>query len=202
MDIQGVALPLLQDYIAIWSFLSGLFLGDMFFVLSSFAGAGKLSLWIIFVFGYIGELTHDILFYFMANSRFANFIKKKFKLSKKKSAIVLFLEKLGGKNHFLGVFLAKFIYGVRDVVILYFAHGHGNFKKYFITVATAGFLWMSTIIGAGWLAGRGFSIFIKVFKGFEKILLFLFIAVIIFYLIKKISFSLFWKYIKKKVKFN
>ena len=197
MAIQEVIIPLLQNYAPLLAFLCGFIIGDVLIILAMLSGAGKISFATIFIFGMIGELTHDVLFYFISNSKFAHYIKKKLKLSKKRNKIAEYIEKLGGKNYFLPLVIAKFIYGVRDAVVLYVGHNEKNFKRYFITVFAAGLIWVSVITGVGWLAGRGVTELLIVLKGIEKGLAIILFGIIALYLINKFVIAAVWRQIKK-----
>ncbi|MEK6934169.1 MAG: hypothetical protein AABW75_04825 [Nanoarchaeota archaeon] len=198
MAIQEVIISSLQAYIPILAFLSGLILGDALILLAMLSGAGKVSFWTIFIFGLIGELTHDIVFYFISNSKLAFYIKKKLKLSKKRSKIAEYIEKFGGgKSYFLPLVIAKFIYGVRDAVVIYVSHNEKKFKRYLITVIPAGLIWVTTITSAGWLAGKGFVEVLYVLKGVEKGLVILLFGLIALYLINRFIILTIWRYVKK-----
>ena len=132
MALQEVIVTFLYSYAPLLSFFAGLVAGDVLILLAVFAGAGQIELWVVFLFGLLGEMAHDSAFYFISNSSLAHYIKRKLKLSRKKNIIAQFIEKVGGKSYFLPLFFAKFIYGVRDVTILYISHNERNFKRYFI----------------------------------------------------------------------
>ncbi|MBI2632676.1 hypothetical protein HYW75_06745 [Candidatus Pacearchaeota archaeon] len=198
MAIQEVIITSLQLYVPLLAFLAGLFIGDALILLGILAGTGKVSFWIVFIFGLIGELTHDIIFYFISNSNLAHYLKKKLKLSKKRNIIANFIERMKGKNYFLPVFLAKFIYGVRDVVILYVSHNTKSFKKYIVAVGLAGLCWVTTILTVGWLAGRGVTELLHILKGIEKGAVIILLSLIALYLLNKFIISAFLRYLKKK----
>ena len=110
MALQELLIIALQEYTPLLAFFAGLLLGDALIVLAVLAGAGKISLWPLFVFGFLGEIVHDVTFYLIANSRLAFYLKRKLNLSTKESKIARFIERVGGKNYILPMFFAKFIY--------------------------------------------------------------------------------------------
>jgi len=198
MGIEEVVIQIFQSHVPLLAFVAGLLLGDVLIFLAMLSGVGKIHFGVILVFGLMGDITHDLLLYFFSNSKLAYFIKKKIKLSKKKNVIVQFIEKINiRKSYFVPLVISKFFYGIRDAVILYVSHGERDIKRYLLTISMAGFIWILTITGAGWLAGRGFSGLLSFFKGFEKIVLVLVIGAIIFLVIGKTIFNLLFKFIKK-----
>lgn len=197
MAIQEVLISTLQAYTPLLAFLAAAFIGDALIILGALAGAGKLSIWTIAIFGLLGELFHDILFYFISNSKFANYIKKKLKLSKKRSKIAGFIEKLGKNSYFLPLFIAKFIYGVRDAMVLYVSHNEKKFKRYLWLILRIDILWLAIILMVGWLAGKGFTELLYVLKGIEKGLLILVLTIILIYIINKFIVTTLLRQIKK-----
>ncbi|MEK6850517.1 MAG: hypothetical protein AABX85_03000 [Nanoarchaeota archaeon] len=200
MALEEVLVSFFYMYAPLLAFIAGLAIGDLMLFLGILAGAGKINFFIILLFGFIGGLIHDILFYFIANSPTAHFIKKRFKLSKRKNKIAGFIEKIGNGHYFLPILIAKFVYGVRDAVILYVAHNNKNFKRYLLVVACADFIWMTTIVSIGWLAGQGFTAFINLFRGFEKWLFILLAGLIILYILNKSVISFILKHAKRIIK--
>lgn len=197
MALQEVLISTLQAYTPLLAFLTAAFLGDALILLGALAGAGKLSIITIAIFGLLGELFHDILFYFIANSKFAHFVKKKLKLSKKRSKVAAFIEKLGKDSYFLPLFIAKFIYGVRDAMVLYVSHNEKKFKKYLWLILRIDILWLAIILTVGWLAGRGFTELLFVLKGIEKGLLILVLSLILIYLLNRFIMATLLRQIKK-----
>lgn len=200
MALEEVLISFFYMYAPLLAFVAGLAIGDLMLFLGILAGAGKVNFFIILLFGFIGGIIHDILFYFIANSPIAHSIKKRFKLSKKRNKIAGFIEKMGNGHYFLPVLIAKFVYGVRDAVILYVAHNNKSLKKYLIVVASADLIWLVTITSVGWLAGQGFTIFISLFKGFEKWLFILLAGAIILYILNKFIISFILKHAKRIIK--
>lgn len=195
---------------AIWSFFkaynpllalfAGLVAGDLMIFLGILAGTGKANFFLIIFFGFIGGLIHDTIFYFVANSRIIYFIKKRFKLKGRKNKIAQIIEKMGRGHYFLPILMAKFVYGVRDAVILYVAHNNKNFKKYIVVVAGADLIWLTIITSVGWLAGKGFTTLISLFKGFEKWLFILLAGIVLLYILNKFVIRFVMKHVKKHAK--
>jgi membrane protein DedA with SNARE-associated domain len=200
MAFVEVILALFQNYTSVLALIAGLLVGDLVLLLGILSGAGKINFWTIIIFAFLGGLIHDTLFYVISNSKFAKRIKKRFKLDKKRNKVVEFIEKLGNRNYFIPVLIAKFIYGVRDVIILYVAHNEKDFKKYMITVASADLIWLSTVTGLGWLAGNGYTQITTIFKGFEKWIFLFAIGLVIYYLIVRSVLIYLMKRTRKMIK--
>jgi membrane protein DedA with SNARE-associated domain len=200
MVLAEVAMSMFQNYTFILAFLAGLFIGDLVLVLGLFAGAGKTNFWIIILFAFIGGLIHDIIFYFISNSKFAHFIKKKFKLSKKRNKIAHYIERLSNGSYFIPVLIAKYVYGVRDAVILYVAHNEKSLRKYIFTVSPADLIWLFSVTGLGWLAGKGYTSIIPLVQGFEKWIFLVFLGLLVYYLILRIIAGFIFKELTKHTK--
>lgn len=199
MIFERLILELFSNYYFLLAFMAGFVIGDVVIILGMLAGANKIQFWPIILFAFIGGICHDILYYYISNSRFGYFIKKKFKLSKKKSKMAQYIEKLSGESYFLPVLIAKFIYGVRDAVILYISHNNKNFKKYILITSSTELIWLLTVTSIGWLAGRGFTQILYLFKGVEKLTLFIILLLVVYYLIIKVFVFITMKKIKKVV---
>ncbi len=191
--IEEYFLANLQNYIPLVSLVSGLVLGDFLIFLAMLAGAGKANISTIFAFAFLGSIVHDLLFFAAAKSDIFKKIAKKIGLKKNKIKILRTILNMTKKNRFFTLLIAKFIYGVRDATILYYAHNENRLKKYLMNTISAEFLWLSSILAVGWLAGRGFSEILKIFKGLEKALLFIVIFLVGSLILHKIITTVFNK---------
>jgi len=200
MAFEEMLISFFQNYSSALAFMSGLMIGDLMIFLGILAGAGKVNFFAVLFFGFLGGLIHDIAFYLVANSRFAHSFKKRLKLSKKRNKLIQIIEKLGNGHYFLPVLMAKFVYGVRDIMILYVAHNNKSFKKYIRTISLADLIWISTVTSIGWLAGRGFTTIVTIFKGFEKWLFILLAGIVLLYLLNKFILAFVLKHLEKYTK--
>lgn len=188
MVFEEVVIAFLQAYTPALAFVAGLILGDSLILLAALAGAGELNILIIFVFALLGETVHDSAFFYFSKSRIVKYIKRKLELDKGKNRAAEMIEGLASRTggYFVPLFLAKFVYGVRDSVVLYVGHKQKNFKKYILTCICASVCTLAIVLGLGWLAGRGFTEIIPVFKGIEKGVGILIIALVIAYIIYRL----------------
>jgi membrane protein DedA with SNARE-associated domain len=164
------------------------------------AGAGKVSIWSICIFAFLGGVIHDLLFFAAAQSKIFVKLAKKLGLKENKIKILNLILKTTRKNFFFTLIIAKFIYGVRDATVLYYAHHEKKLKKYLVNTLSAEFLWLSTILSVGWLAGRGFSEILKVLKGLEKALLFIILILISSLILHQIITKVFKKIFNIEIK--
>jgi membrane protein DedA with SNARE-associated domain len=200
MALEEVLVSFFMAYTPLLALIAGLMMGDLLLLLGFMAGTGKANFFFIIIFGFVGGLIHDIAFYFIANSRLIHFIKKKFKFLRKKNGVAQIIEKMGSGHYFLPILIAKFVYGVRDAVIMYVAHNNKNFKKYLLAVSSADLIWLVTITSVGWLAGRGYTSIAHLFKGFEKWIFIILVVFIITYSINKFIISFMYRHIRKHAK--
>lgn len=201
MSLGSTVITFFQDYNLILAFIAGLAIGDLMIFLGILAGAGKANFFLLVLIALIGGILHDTFMYLVANTKFAGYIKKRLKISKKRNKIAMFIESMKGKNYFIPILIAKFVYGVRDAAIIYVAHNNKKFKKFILTVALADLIWLLTITFVGWLAGKGFTTILTLFKGFEKWLFLIVISILAIYFINKFIISTVLKLIKKFANF-
>jgi len=197
MALAEMLLEIFRNYYPLLAFLSGLFAGDLMLLLGILSGAGNINLFLIILAGLAGGVIHDTCLYFISNSIFARYVKKKLKLSGKRSKIVRFIEKISNGNYFFLLLIAKFVYGIRTTVTLYIAHNNKKFRKYLGIVSSTELIWITITVSVGWLAGRGFTSLIKLFRGMERILVILFFGAILIYLLHKFVISVILRKIKK-----
>jgi membrane protein DedA with SNARE-associated domain len=190
----------LQNYISLVSLISGFSFGDILILLAMLAGAGKAKISVIFAFAFLGGLVHDLLFFAIAKSDIFKKIAEPIIQKKKKTKILQFILSTTKKNMFFTLLIAKFIYGVRDITILYYAHNSKTLRKYLMNALSAEFLWLSAILSIGWLAGRGFTEILKIFKGLEKLLLIAVLFLIVSLVLRKLISKIFDKIFSIKLR--
>jgi len=203
MAFQEVVISILQIYTPLFSFAAGLALGDALILLAALAGAGKINILTIFIFGLLGEIVHDSAFFYIGKSNLVHYLKKKLKLHEGRNRAAELIEKMANTKagYLVPLFFAKFVYGIRDSVILYIAHKDRNFKRYFLRCLAASVCSLTIVLSLGWLAGQGFTAIIPVFKGIEKgiglLLLSLLVSYILYRLLGRAVLLLVKKYLKK-----
>ena len=189
MELMNILIELVGSYSALLSYISGLLTEEFLIFLAILSGANVLPIWIIFVFGFLGIMTHDILFYFIGRSKLAYYIKKRFQIAKRHKKIELFIEKTGRKSIFLQLLFSKFIYGIRIAIVIYVSHKEPKFRKYLVYNSLAVLIWLIIMLPLGWLAGQGFTQLLHVAKGIEKFLAIFLFSLLILYIFRKLIVS-------------
>ncbi|MEM4330922.1 MAG: hypothetical protein QW273_02855 [Candidatus Pacearchaeota archaeon] len=195
--IERIINHFFYSYSPLLAFLGGLFLGETLIFLGMLSAAGKINFLQLFIFAFLGGVIHDSLFFLFTKTKYGNVIKKMIRVNKKQKGIIFSLEKLTKNNFFVPFFLSKFIYGVREFMLFYFATKEKSYKKFFLIDFFAEGIWLFMLCSCGWLAGKGFIIFLKFLKGIEKILLFIFLSILVYLFLKKEILKI-YSYLKKK----
>lgn len=185
MEIIKDLIPVFIEHEVILSFIGGFMLQEIVIFLAILSGAKVIPLWIVVTFGFIGNVIHDILFFFIGKSRYLARFNKRFRISNKSKEIVRFLDKFRGKDNFFPLFLCKFIYGTRMLTIVYVSHRERLFSRFLLVDTLANILWFAIMMPIAWLAGKGFIEALHIIKGFEKIMTLIFVFSILIILINK-----------------
>ena len=175
----------LQYNLALVSIVAGVLSEEFLLFFIILAGTGITNLWIVALFGFIGIIIHDSIFYFIAHSNIIRKLNMKIKFSERNKGIVLFIERIGNGGYFKPLLLSKFIYGTRIPLIFYAAHREKSFGRFIFYNMFAVLGWFLIMAPLGWLAGQGFSKLLHIAKGIEKILAIVLILTIIVYAVRK-----------------
>lgn len=178
---KEVLLFYLIGHISILALIAGFFSTEILLVLSALAGAGEIPIWVVFVFGLLGEIVHDIVFFYLAKTRFIFWVKKKLKILKGTNKVEELIEKTAYGGYFIPILMAKFVYGVRDALILYVGHKEKDFGKYFAACFPASVISLAVLTGLGWLGGKGIIALSGWYGGLEKVVGLIIISAIIVY---------------------
>ena len=179
-------IALLENYSVLISFAAGLGSEDILLFLAILSGSGAISIWTVVFFGFLGTFIHDSIFYFIGKSRFLERINKRFK-PKNKSLLAYILKKKKG-TYFIPLMLSKFIYGVRILALFYASQRESKYSRFALFNFLSLVIWFSIMIPIGWFAGRGFTLLLSVIRGTEKVIATIILALILFYIVKKVLF--------------
>lgn len=184
------AFNIISEYLSQYPILSSLFAGiftgeEVILILAFLSAQGILPLWVVFVFVPIGTFITDIFFFFIGKTKSVNKIKEWKYFSNSYKKIDTHIGKLTKEKHIFVLFYTKFIYGTRIASILFLGlkgTSYSQFFKYnfFITI-----LWAMIVIPLGYLAGKGYSFIINIFRSVELGLLFVLIFIILLFIVKK-----------------
>ena len=174
---------LLVDFVGAHQILL-VFLGSFFFgdtVILSFAllsGQGVLSVYTLLIFGFLGTVVSDSLWFFLGKYFFMiDYLKKKIKRYK---GVVSSVRKITGKRPFLVLLFAKFMYGTRILFIVYLSVRKLSYTTFLMFNMLGTAIWLLTLTAIGWFAARGTVNLIPALRQGEYLLtIFIVLAVII-----------------------
>ena len=173
----------------ILSFAAGLVAEEVLLILAIFSGKGFItSPWTIAVFGYLGVMVIDTVYFFIGRTKFIGGLREHRLLSRSYRKLPKFMTELKHKNEFLFLFSTKFIYGVRTFGIISLGHKGTTFGKFlkYNTLAVA--IWFAIMLPLGWLAGQGLGDFFSIAQHVDRLLLVAVIIVIVYYVVIKSVF--------------
>ena len=149
---------------------------------SILAGQDIISIWEVIIIGALGVLLVDHILFWIGKSKYFSKIHQWAMFKKGSRVFNKFLHKMHHEKPFLVLFLTKFIFGLRHISVLSISARGMKLRKFFLYDVLAFALWAIIIIPLAWLAGRGFTLGLKIASRLEKLLLLAIIIVIIFYL--------------------
>ncbi len=179
----------LQGYPILSGFLAGFLAEELLVILGFLAGQDIIPFWIVFFSGLLGIFCIDSLYFLFGRiKKFHNPIAKRIN-SSRYSKIAGKIGKLTNNNKFFSLFLSKFIYGPRMIIIIYFAFNNMPYRKFVFYEISALLLWASLVMPLAWLAGIGVLASLDVVKRIERIFIFSIIFSIVIYIIFKSIFN-------------
>lgn len=194
MDLFSIILglePLIRNYPAIFSLFTSLFLGEEIILILSFLSAnGYLSIWIVFVFCFIGRITSDFFFFTLGKLKIANKLVRYQKNFIYEGVENLF-SKLNRKNTFITLLYTKFFIGIRAAMMFYMGYRGISLKRAVVSDIFAVFVWMMVLVPIGWFAGSSFKLVLNTFDDIKIAIIFL-VGIILLFLIGR-------GYIRKKI---
>jgi membrane protein DedA with SNARE-associated domain len=156
MSFIEQAILLFANYPEAISFI-GAYIGgiETLLLLGMLAGHGIISFSTAFIFSFIGYFIFELSVFFVARSKLMNRIKKWKWFEKKYIRIVHALKKSTVESDFLALVLAKFLYGIAIIILIYLSRERLTTKKFLIYNIPITFCSTLFIMSIGWLAGRG-----------------------------------------------
>jgi membrane protein DedA with SNARE-associated domain len=152
-----------SDHTVLIFLLGSFFSGEEVVLAFAFlAGQGFWSGELLYFCVCAGTLCSDIAWFWIGrySHRKDNFIKRFIDKHKVK---IPFQKELSC-HPFLLLLVTKFIYGVRIFTIFYVAVEGLSFRKFFIYIIPCIAIIQVLVIGSGWLAGKGSSLFLDIYK--------------------------------------
>lgn len=176
----------IQSYVPLFALLAGAFVGDSLIILGILSGSGNANFFIVFSLAMFGSLFHDIIFYYLVNTSLIQKLKKKI-LNKKRNSKLEKLTHFSKRKRFLLFYLAsRYVYGIRDLTVISYATVEKRFSHYLVKTFIVTSIWLFSIIGSGWLIGKGFVGLLNIVNGAEKIVLIIVLVIISFFILEKL----------------
>jgi len=165
MDLYNLLAGFIGAHQALLIFLGSFFFGDTvilsFSVLMAHSVVSPLKL---FVFGFLGTIISDSIWYALGNRlNRTDYVRKKKHLISK-------IRALTGKNPFMVLLFAKFMYGTRIMFIIYLSMRKTSFWKFLAYNSAGTVIWLLSLMAIGWMAGAGALNLIPFLKKGEVIL--------------------------------
>jgi membrane protein DedA with SNARE-associated domain len=193
---QEIAL-LVQYHPYLITFIVSFISEELLVFLAILSGRGILSLWIVYIVGILAVMIFDSIIFAVGRSKIGKYIEDRFFSEKAMDKKIKFAHK---KRALVYLIITKFVWGTRIASIFYYSVKGMKYKKFAIYNFISLLIWSSIMLPAGWLAGRGFDLLLRVIKGTEKLLAVILIAILMIYtlhwLIKKLIIKE-YKYIEK-----
>ena len=167
------------------SFLTGILNEEAVLFLIILAGQGDAPFWAVAFFGFLGMMFHDTLVFFIGTTNMMSRFGERLARSPNNQGLITFVERIGRNNLFLMLTLARFIYGIRTPMVLYVAHKRPNLGKFTFLNTLTILIWCAVMMPIAWLAGRGFSRFLMIFGGGEKIIGVVIITLVLIYVVQR-----------------
>lgn len=177
--LVSISSPVLIKYIWLIAFFAPRLNGEIaLIILSFFAAQGLYPLWIVIVIPIIGNICMDFYIIKILRTKSFSWIKNKtLHKSKKYFKLEKHIENISHNKDWLVVFLAKFMFGARNLIFIYISNRKISPKKYAKLAIIPITLWVIIMTTVGYSLGLHFANLDSVYKNART--LFLYLAIII-----------------------
>ncbi len=166
--ITGIFIYTLLHYPKVMAFGAGILAEELLLFLSFLSGHNLIDFKTVLIFGFLGAMVIDSIYYFIARSSFfKKYIENRMK-SIRSIGLIKKIDKFANHNIFITLFLSKFIYGPRTIVILNFASNGMKYRKFLYNDVLAMLLWYILLPPLAWAAGHGLISSYGAVKEIEK----------------------------------
>lgn len=160
--------------------------GDIVVITLAFLSQqGIVNLYYVIIFGFIGAVVSDFLWYFLTKTKLIDMFKEWKYIKQHYSYLEKRVEKSSHGKDFLILLTAKFVAGTRAVTIIYLSLKKINLLKFSVLSIVSNLIWVSFLIAVGVLAGRGFATLV-IFQNIQLALISVVGVIAIWYVIEKI----------------
>ncbi|RMD67537.1 hypothetical protein D6817_01300 [Candidatus Pacearchaeota archaeon] len=148
---------------------------------SVLAAQGHMSIAFVFIFSFFGTLLGDFAWFTLSRTKLiGRYLKKRqvknFYVHFKKVASFI-----SAGKHFIAVVMAKFLYGTRVLTVFYLRSENIKSARFMAYDSVATLLWLSVLVPAAWLAGKGVSMVLESVKNVQFAIAVSLGVVIVFY---------------------
>jgi|SRR3989338_5379036 len=184
--ISNFIRPFLKDYGIIISFLGGFVTGESGILSLSFLSAnGFIPLWYVLIFSTLGMYLSDFVPFTIGRFKFLRDIFEGKRFSKHLKKAEKIMNKYTKNNLFLIILYAKFTYGASIPVLLYLGHKKTSYKKFAFYNIFVELIFVPLLVFIGWYAGKGFNLFLIIFKNIKFAIFILIVLIIFLFFLRK-----------------
>lgn len=161
-------------------FAGSFFFGETVVISAAFlAGQHFWSVWNVFWICFLGTVISDTL-WFVLGRRMTTKIEQHEKHGSRYKKVVAKINKYVGNRVFLALLFIKFLYGTRILTIFYISSRKVSFLKFTLFNSLGTIIWLTIIVGAGFLAGKGTANYLGSIKDIKYIALALVAFILLF----------------------
>jgi membrane protein DedA with SNARE-associated domain len=184
---RGVLLFFIAYKYAI-SFFGALVIGEeAVFLLSILSGRGLFSLPILIVFGFLGLIFADCIWFIFGKTKLVHYIFSKGSKTQGYKKLQFVDKTLKKRSEFLALFLSKFLFGIRSMKIMNLSSNGMKFRKFIKMNVLCIVIWMAIMISLGWLAGQGVGRIENFVNGFGEVVEIIFVFILLMILIELLA---------------
>ncbi|MGK0209597.1 MAG: membrane protein DedA with SNARE-associated domain [Patescibacteria group bacterium] len=171
MFVEGVVEVFLGGSPFLSVLLALFFLEEIILFLAVLAGQGSLSIVSLLLYGYIGVLVIDFVWFFIGMHWLYDVLRGHPYLKKGYKKASVLVDRLSHHNHYLVMFISKFIFGTRIFVMMFLGSERCGVLKFLWYNALANLIWLSFIVSIGFGVGKGIALFTSLYENFTITLL-------------------------------
>ncbi len=176
----------IREYPALLLFLGAIFPGEEVVLFFAFlAGQDVISIEKVFLFGILGFMTADTIWFLLGRSQFFSKIRSWTILSDERTLVKTIISKVGLKTYPAILIATKFIYGTRVAALILIGIKRIKYIHFFLWDTLALLVWAGIMIPLAWLAGKGTSRYLHIATDTQKIFLVALVLLLLLYFINK-----------------
>ncbi|MEK6924741.1 MAG: VTT domain-containing protein [Nanoarchaeota archaeon] len=186
MDVQAIITSLIYDIPVITTFLATLIFGEEVVIILGFiSGLGLLPLWILFVFGFIGTLLSDLLWFVVGKTLFRE-RKNHWAIHTHYHKFMRHVDRMAANNMFFALFITRFFYFFRLFAIVHLSRLGMPYRRFLLYEIPIIGVWLVIFVAIGWFFGSAAVQYLDVFGGLQKIIASIVIILVMSLLIKSL----------------